>query len=179
MDWLDWVQIRLQKKNQILFSKDDPFLSDFNLLLKKQSHQVVVLWALDLAEQAVVSLEKKYQQEYRPRNALETSRLWAAGKVKMHQAQHEILRCHAMAKEISNLADIATCHAIGQACATVHTTGHAIGFPMYDLTSIVRTYGIENCRTPVETTMQTYLDKLYYWQSQPLTRYEWAEFMKR
>ena len=106
------------------------------------------------------------------------TQLWAAGKVKMRQAQRKILDCHAFAKEISSKEDIAMCHAVGQACATVHTAGHAIGYPIYDLTSIVFEYGIENCAEPVELRKKEYMERLYYWRDH-MNDYqgEWAEFM--
>ena len=39
----------------------------------------------------------------------------------MPVAKKAILECHAMAKELTDIADIALCHAIGQACSVVHT----------------------------------------------------------
>ena len=111
----------------------------------------MVLWALNLAEESVCVLEEKYPNEHRPRTALELTRFWAAGEIKMTQAKRAILDCHAMAKEITIPEDIALCHAIGQACGVVHTVGHALGYPIYELTAIARRYGIENCRVAVET----------------------------
>ena len=67
--------------------------------------------------------------------------------------------CHAFAKEIDKKEDIAICHAIGQACAVVHTAGHAIGYPIYDLTAIIYRLGIENCAQTVEKRKQDYMDR--------------------
>lgn len=180
MDWIDEVNSKLKRKNQILFSKDSSLLQDLSLLLDNQNHRVVVLWAFELAEEAVKKLEEKYPAERRPRNALEASKLWAAGCIKMPVAKREILSCHAVSKEIQSLEDIALCHAVGQACGTVHASGHALGFPIYDLTAIVRSYGIAHCKTPVEIRKQEYIDKIMYWSS----HYEsytgnWADFMLR
>ena len=82
------------------------------------------------------------------------------------------------AKEIGSKEDIAVCHAIGQACAVVHTAGHAIGYPIYDLTSIIYRLGIEDCAQTVELRKQKYIDKLLYW-SEHICSYEgeWADFM--
>ena len=49
--------------------------------------------------------------------------------------------------------------------ALVHTSGHALGLPMYELTALVRRYGLENCREAVEQRRQQYLDRLAYWQA--------------
>lgn len=61
--------------------------------------------------------------------------------------------------------DIAVCHAVGQACSVVHTAGHALGYPIYDLTSIVYRTGIEDCTEAVEARSRGYIDKLLYWNA--------------
>lgn len=180
MDWIDEARGRLQRKNQVLFTKDSTYLQDLAMLLRTQDHRAVVLWAFDLAAESMDQLEEKYPDERRPREALEAARAWAAGKIKMPLAQRKILDCHALAKEINCKADIAACHAIGQACATVHTAGHALGYPIYDLTAVIYRFGIENCAEQVEGRKQDYIDRLLCWES----RWRdfpgpWADFMCR
>lgn len=180
MDWIDEARERLKRKNQVLFTKDSTYLQDLAMLLQTQDHRAVVLWAFDLAAESMDQLAEKYPDERRPREALEAARAWAAGKVKMPLAQRKILDCHALAKEISCKADIAVCHAIGQACATVHTAGHALGYPIYDLTAVIYRFGIENCAEQVERRKQDYIDRLLCWES----RWRdfpgpWADFMCR
>ena len=82
------------------------------------------------------------------------------------------------AKEIEDKEDIAICHSIGQACAVVHTAGHAIGYPLYDLTAIIYRYGIERCKDAVEQRKQEYIEKVTYWNIH-LGDYQgtWADFM--
>ena len=178
MEWLDEVRIRLKKRNQVLFTKDTEFLQDLTMLFRDQSPRTMVLWALDLAAESVAKLEEKYPDENRPREALEAARAWAAGKIKMRPAQRKILNCHALAKELDSKEDIALCHAIGQACAVVHTAGHAIGYPMYDLSAIVYRFCIESCAEAVEQRKQEYINKLFYW-NEHIDDYEgeWADFM--
>lgn len=79
MNWIDIVKQRLKRKNQILFSADDELLQELSILVGEQNHRVLSLWAFELAEEAVNRLEEKLPGESRPRIALETSRLWAAG----------------------------------------------------------------------------------------------------
>ena len=148
------------------------------MLLREQSHRIVVLWALDFAAESVAKLEEKYSDEPRPRAALEAARAWAEGKIKMRLAQRKILDCHAFAKEIDSKEDIALCHAIGQACAVVHTVGHAMGYPMYELSAIIYRLGVENCSEAVERRKQEYIQKLFYW-TEHVGDYEgeWADFM--
>ena len=178
MDWLDEVRTKLKRKNQVLFAKDAEFLQDLAMLFREQSHKTMVLWALDLAAESVAKLEEKYPDEARPREALEAARAWAEGKIKMRPAQRKILECHALAKELDSKEDIALCHAIGQACAVVHTAGHAMGYPMYELSSIVYRLGVENCRESVERRKQEYIQKLFYW-NEHVDDYKgiWADFM--
>ena len=164
MNWIDEVRTRLNKNRQILFSRQSAYLQDLVSLFREQEHRTMILWALDFAEETVEKLEEKYPQEARPRQALETARDWAAGAVKMRLAQQRILSCHAVAKEIDCREDMAMCHAVGQACAVVHTAGHAIGYPMYDLTSLICRYGIEDCVPAVERRKQAYIDRLRYWR---------------
>ena len=54
----------------------------------------------------------------------------------------------------------ALCHAVGQACGTVHTAGHAMGYPVYELTAIVRALGLDEGRASVEARRQAYLVRL-------------------
>ena len=96
MDWMDQVLEKAKRKNQILFSKDSPLLHGLAQLLPRQDRRVLILWALDLAEETVQALENRHPDEPQPRNTLTAARLWAAGDVKMPSAQREILRCHAL-----------------------------------------------------------------------------------
>ena len=98
----------------------------------------------------------------------------------MPLAQRAILDCHALAKEISDRADQAVCHAVGQACAVVHTAGHAMGYPLYDLTSILFRLGMEDGVKAVEVRKQEYIDRLLYWGAH-VGEYQgtWADFMLR
>lgn len=180
MDWLEEVQEKVKRKNQVLFSKDSLLLQDLRLLVESQSRRGLVLWALDLAEETVKELEARYTGEGRPRQALEAARLWAAGTIKMPLAKRAILDCHGLAKELRDPADIARCHAVGQACSVVHTPGHALGYPIYELTALVRTYGLEHCRGPVEARAQHYVERLLFWQAQlPAYQGPWANFLCR
>ena len=180
MNWVDEVAFRLKKRNQVLFAKDSEYLQDLFTLFQNQDHKVMVLWAFDFAGESIVKLEEKYPSEQRPREALAAAKDWAAGKVKMRWAQRKILDCHAFAKEIDDKEDIAACHAVGQACAVVHTAGHAIGYPIYDLTAIVYRLGIADCVEAVEQRKQDYMDRLFYWNEHCGDyKGEWASFMKK
>lgn len=166
MDWLTEVKEKQKKGRSVLFGKNSEYLQDLEMLLDGQDHRTLILWALDLGKSDAELLRKKYPKEQRPELALTAARDWAAGNVKMPYAQRKILDCHALAKEITSKEDIALCHAVGQACAVVHTAGHAMGFPIYDLTAVVCRYGIDQCRPFVGERKRYYMDRLFYWMEQ-------------
>ena len=52
--------------------------------------------------------------------------------------------------------------------------------PIYDLTSIIYRYGIEDASKIVEERKQTYINRLLYWKEHLDTyKGEWAEFMRK
>ena len=178
MNWIQEVEKRIRQKNQIYFAKDSLFLQDLKDLLEAQDHRGMVLWALDLAQESVQAWERKHPQETRPRLACQAAQDWSRGKIKMREAQRKILDCHAVAKEIDSLEEKAICHAIAQACSVVHTPGHAMGYPMYDLTSLVHHYGWDDCILPIKERKEVYIDHLFYW-NQEIDKIQrpWASFL--
>ena len=178
--WLAEVIAKANRKNQLLFSKDSLLLDNLRHLTDLTNRRVLILWALELAEETVLQLTEKYPEDHRPREAIAASRAWAAGEIKMPIAKRAILNCHAMAKELTDPADIARCHAVGQACSVVHTAGHALGYPMYDLTAIVLDLGLDDCREPSEQRVMYYEQRLRYWMEYEKTcQQNWAGFLKK
>lgn len=118
--------------------------------------------------------------ETRLEAAVQLSREWAAGNVKMTVAKQAILQAHAVSKELDSLEEIALCDAVGQACSVVHTPGHALGFPIYELTALVRRHGVTACAPIVEARMLHYVERMQYWcERERSSPYEWATFMSR
>ena len=178
--WLAEVKAKAKRKNQILFSKDCLLLDELCQLMEQANRQVLVLWALELAEESARVLAEKYPEDFRPKEAVEAATSWAKGQIKMPIAKHAILNCHTMAKELENPADIARCHAVGQACSVVHTVGHALGYPMYDLTAIVLELGLDDCRDAVEHRVRDYEQRLHYWaEHEKSCCQDWASFLRK
>ena len=178
--WLAEVSAKAKLHNQILFSKESLLLDNLRHLIDQSNRRVLILWALELAEETVLQLTEKYPEDLRPREAIAASRAWAAGEIKMPIAKRAILNCHAMAKELTDSADIARCHAVGQACSVVHTAGHALGYPMYELTAIVLEQGLDNCKDSVEQRVMYYEQRLQYWMEYEKTcQQNWAGFLKK
>ena len=179
MDWVEQVERRLRKRNQILFTRDNLCLQKLLEEISLQSHRVLVEWAFACVERPLKILGSHLPEEKRPREAVEVCRRWAAGEVKMPEAKKALLAAHQAAKTAAP-EDAALCHAVGQACAVVHVETHAIGLPMYELTALVRGTGLEACREPVEKRVAEYLDILQQcriWDRDGGNRQPWASFL--
>ncbi|WP_058764292.1 putative immunity protein [Exiguobacterium chiriqhucha] len=178
MDWMTEVELRLKRGNQLLFAKDSVLLIDLNEVIQAQDRRTLALWAFELADEAVQALSERYPDETRLKTAVQLSRAWAAGNVKMNVAKQAILQAHTVAKELDSFEDQALCHAIGQACSVVHTSGHALGFPIYELTALVRYHGVPACHSIIEARMKHYMERIEYWSARTI-EYEWATFMMK
>ena len=177
--WLAEVKAKAGRRNQILFGSESLLLVELRELIAGADWRVLILWALELAEETVCELESRYPGDRRPQEAVEAARAWAAGEIKMPLAKRAILDCHAMARELADPADIARCHAVGQACSVVHTEGHAMGYPIYELTAIVLELGLENCREAVEAQVRDYEQRLRLWTEREQTDCrDWADFLR-
>lgn len=180
MYWLDEVKARMKRGNKILFSKGCELLLPLAADLEDTEHRAAVLWALEFAQQIANELGQRYPVCLRPQLAVLAAREWAAGRMKMREAQRRILDCHAAAKELDTAADAALCHAIGQGCAVVHTAGHALGLPMYELSALVYRLGADNCAAAVEARAGEYLTRLRWWKRHAQEyRGTWAAFLER
>ena len=173
------VEMRIKKRNKILFTRDSQCLRELVSLIDEQDHRTLVMWALDCAKLPLGQLEARYPDERRPRACLELCEAWARGEIKMPRAKRAILDLHAMAKEIGENDYGALCHAIGQAGATVHVKTHALGLPLYELTAIVLKYGRGNFEEPVLEKIDYYCQRLRYWQENTdKIELVWASFLK-
>ena len=135
-------------------------------IVKTVSKGVYSIGKKKIDERKILSDYTSNGKGNRPANALNLSRQWAAGEVKMPVAKKAILECHAMAKELTDIADIALCHAIGQACSVVHTQRHAMGYPVYELTAIVRKNKIQISEEVVKQRIDYYIERLLFWQKE-------------
>ncbi|WP_242941698.1 putative immunity protein [Parasporobacterium paucivorans] len=172
------MEIKIKKKNKILFSRDSQCLQELIALIQLQNHRTLVAWALDCAKWPLKQFEAKYPGECRPRICLELSGAWARGNIKMPAAKKAILGSHAVAKEIDDSEYGALCHAIGHAGAAVHVETHALGFVFYELTAIVLKYGKDDFQKPVSEKIKFYYDRLLYWKANSdKTEKDWANFL--
>ena len=172
------VEIKIKKRNKMLFSRDSQCLQELINLIQIQNHRTLVMWALDCAKLSLEQFEAKYPDERRPRTCLELCEAWARGKIKMPIAKQAILDAHAVAKTIDDSEYGALCHAIGHAGATVHVETHALGLPIYELTALVLKYGKDNFQRPVSEKINYYYHRLLYWQENTdKLGLDWADFL--
>lgn len=172
------VDIKLEKRNKILFSRDSQCLHELIKLIEAQNHRTLVMWALDCAKTTLAKFESKYPNELRPRIALDLCEAWARGKIKMPEAKRAILDAHAVAKGIEDDVYGALAHAIGHAGATVHVETHAIGIVIYELTAIVLQYRRDEYQNHVAQKIDYYTRQLIYWgENTDKSGYEWAGFL--
>lgn len=98
--------------------------------LDRESHEFLARWAADCAE-GVLPLFARRGDDPRPRQAVETLRAWAGGKVKTGAAMKASLAAHAAAREAGDRAAVAAARATGQAVATAHAADHSMGALIY------------------------------------------------
>lgn len=178
-NWIETVRARIKRKNKVLFRLDDAILSDISAMLNSSSRKAIVLWAFELAEEGIDTLEFRCPQDDRARKSLELSKRWARGDIKMPTAKSAILNCHGAAKDTKNEVCVALFHAVGQACSCVHTSDHALGFPIYELTAIVRELGIESCEDAIIERISEYESFLIKAQKEALSHPgPWASFLQ-
>lgn len=172
------VKIKMKKKNKLLFSRDSLCLQELKELIQLQNHRTLVMWALDCAALPLEKFEEKYPEERRPRTCLELCEDWSRGKIKMPVAKRAILDSHAVAKEIDDIEYGTLCQAIGHAGATVHVETHALGLPIYELTSIVNKYGKDDFQDPVSEKLDYYYTRLLHWkENTDNLGLKWADFL--
>lgn len=172
------VRKRFEKGNRILFRKTDPILIPLSDTLATENRRVVVLWAFSLVNEPVAYLFARYPDVKIFVEAVDTVHAWAEGREKMPAARRAILALHNTASFIEDESDVALIHAVGQALSTVHTKKHAMGFVIYELTSIVREHGLDEGLMLVPERIQYYYDKLDEARKlEKENRNPWADFM--
>ena len=60
--WLAEVQAKAKRHNQILFSKESFLLADLRHLIDQSNRRVLILWALELAEETALQLAERYPE---------------------------------------------------------------------------------------------------------------------
>jgi hypothetical protein len=121
------------KARKMLSDWRAPYIQSLMRLIETQSKKTLANWALDYCERVILPLWRKhYPDDLRPQNALEATREWLKGLIKLPQAKAVILECHAAAREAEgNPVAQAAARATGQCASTIHSAQHCIGLAFY------------------------------------------------
>ncbi len=166
---------------KLLFSRESDCIQPIRNLIEKQRHKTLVAWALDCAPRVLEIFEKKYPEEQRPRQALETAAAWARGEVKMPVAKKAIHTAHNAATAVEgDYAAQAAARAAGHAAATVHVETHALGLVFYGLTAFIYAADPNVADDIVEKELKWFYDRLIYWEAN-IDKIDtiWASFLMR
>ena len=98
-------------------------------------HQLLALWAAACAEHVLHFFELVQPADPRPRQAIEQTRAWARGEIKMSHARAAAGAANAAARELSGAARHAA-HAAGQAAAVAHVAAHELGAAAYAIKAV-------------------------------------------
>jgi len=132
------VYERIRKKRAIWFEPNDACLKEIHDLVSNSSKDIITEWSFRQVKRIIDDIKQKYPEETRPLIAYNLSTQWLHKEIKLPQAKQAILACHAAAKDVSSQSDQALFHAVGQGLSTIHLKMHAMGIPIYELTSIAR-----------------------------------------
>lgn len=171
------INRRIKRGNKLFFAKNDPFLEDLSLALSAYDHQTLILWAFEQCDIVIGKLSIDQTDLMTVINAWEICERWAKGEIKMPAAKAEILRTHAIAKRINNPQTIALIHAVGQGLSVVHTSKHALGLPIYELSAIVYAKGAE-ATDELYARKKEYLASLASVECRRPYFEKWADFIK-
>jgi hypothetical protein len=98
--------------------------------LTDSDHRLLALWAALCAEHVLHLFESVQPSDPRPRQAIENTRAWARGEIKMSQSRDSAGHAQAAARELSGAARHAA-YAAGQAAAVAHVAAHELGAAAY------------------------------------------------
>jgi hypothetical protein len=98
--------------------------------LTDSDHQLLALWAAVCAEHVLHLFEKILPSDTRPRQAIEQTRAWVRGEIKMSEARAAGGHAMAAARGQSGAARHAA-FAAGQAAVVAHVAAHELGAAAY------------------------------------------------
>lgn len=142
------------RPRKTLGSRESPWVQGLSALIAGQDKATVAHWCMDYAQQHVLPVyEGAYPGDDRPRQALDASRAWFRGEMKMAQVKDVILnQCHQAAREKENdPAAQAAARCVGHAAACFHSKRHALGLVFYGTAALAyRQLGLKETREAYE-----------------------------
>lgn len=175
---MDDIASRYDRGCVILFKKTDPILFPVYEKIEAMNRRAVVLWAFEVIKEPAAYLLGRYSNRWPINEAIETCRSWSQGIIKMSEARRYILGLHSFAGKLEDKADRALVRAVAQALSAIHVKEHAIGFCMYELTSIIFQEGLDNGLSMVPERIIHYTSKLEEAEKKEKEEtFNWAPFL--
>lgn len=112
--------------------------------LRDSDHRLLALWAADCAQHVLHFFEEIHPRDKRPRQAIELTRAWARGDIKVTQAKIAAWAANNAAREVSGAAKEAA-HAAGQAAVVAHVAAHELGAAAYAIRAVRAAASKEEC----------------------------------
>ena len=101
--------------------------------LTDETHRMLALWAADCAEHVLPIFEAVRPNDDRPRLAIEATRLWANGEIKVTPSKEAAGASQNAARELMGISEAARMAALsaGQAAVVAHVAAHELGAAAY------------------------------------------------
>jgi hypothetical protein len=101
------------------------------LTLSEDDRRVLATWAADCAERVLPLFEVAAADDPRPRQAIDGTRGFARGELRIGVLRTLAAGAHAAAREVGDPTAEAAARAAGHAAAVAHMASHARGVPAY------------------------------------------------
>jgi hypothetical protein len=102
-------------------------------------HRLLALWAADCAEHVLPIFEAVRPNDDRPRLAIEATRAWANGEIKVTQSKEAAGASQNAARELTGVSEAARMAALsaGQAAVVAHVAAHELGAAAYAIRAVM------------------------------------------
>ena len=128
----------MDKLRKMLGSATSPYIVSLMRLIETQSKTTITKWCVDYAEEHILHIyEGAYPEDFRPRNALNASRDYIEGKIKLGDAKKFLREATAAAREAEeNPIAQAAARAVAQAAASINTLTNSLALAFYGSAAI-------------------------------------------
>lgn len=108
-------------------------------VLTDDNHHLLALWAAECAEHVLHIFEDALQNDNRPRRAIEATRAWVNGEIKMSESKEFAGASQNAAREIKAVSEAARMAALsaGQAAVVAHVAAHELGAAAYAIRAVM------------------------------------------
>ncbi|MDR1570362.1 MAG: hypothetical protein LBS72_07740 [Oscillospiraceae bacterium] len=108
-------------------------------VLTDDDHRLLALWAADCAEHVLHIFEDSCPNDDRPRRAIEATRAWVNGEIKMSASKELAGAAQNAARGIKGVSEAARMAALsaGQAAVVAHVAAHELGAAAYAIRTVM------------------------------------------